>query len=123
MWPFDKVLLGTIASLEKSNEVLIGVNSILERELKKSEDREKILQDKLFEVTGINKSQQIPISVGPQKPINLHKKTSNWFDVKNSLEIKAREEYWNQKKLKEDKPIYTDDGDSVENLEKEIGIK
>src|SRR3972149_6103450 len=101
MWPFDYIKTIRIHDLERTIEILTGANQILTQQLENAQFNEKYLQNKIFDITGVN-SQSIPSSSQNRKePISVGKNIRSWSKTKQDLELKAREEYWNKKKTEE----------------------
>ena len=106
MWFINKIQAAEIKRLEAHVESLIGMNSILERELLKSQTTVKELQGIRTE-----RPAEVQTLIAHQRPIDLKKKTS-WPVVQAELEAKALREYWEKQSVKEDK--------SIDELEKEL---
>jgi TolA-binding protein len=92
-----------IHDLEGQIENLIGANNILTTQLNLAQSREANLLEKIFDITGVNKQKQV-ITSNPKMPdmIQLAKKGTPWAKVRANLEMKAQEEYWNNKNQKQD---------------------
>jgi predicted RNase H-like nuclease (RuvC/YqgF family) len=91
-----------IKDLERTIEQFQGTNSILERELEKAQIQEQNLLNKIFELTGVNKKENIRVEIPSNKTdfINLARKGANWQTVREQLEKKT---YWEAKQAKETK--------------------
>lgn len=111
MWPFDSILFNRVKDLERTIEVLTGANSILTQELERNKLKEELLLEKIFNFTGLNQQGRINTGVRKeQQPINIGKKAGLWPQLKENLELKAREEYWAKKSTQE----------SVNSLERKV---
>lgn len=120
MWFADKILLDRIKDLERTIEVLTGANGILERELEKSQSSERELKEKIFEFTGLTHTTSPIQKEINRDPIRLTKQVS-WPNIRNTLEIKARENYWASKKKDQE----ASDGvtEKIDELEKAIHLQ
>lgn len=116
----NSTLRERIKDLEKSLESHLGQTQILSEQLKKAEERERILQEKLFEVSGITPREKLGTASPIQRnPIRTHQKTSNWKDIQTNLELAAREEYWSKKKQEESQSS-VDRSKDIDLLEAEV---
>jgi len=106
-----------IVDLEKLSESLLSSNRALMNQLSESKQERDALLQKIFDLTGVNQRRVDAVN-SPPTPIT--NRTGNWGQVKQILELKAREEYWLNKR-KEDETRRTSSLDKdIENLEKEI---
>lgn len=119
MWPFDLILENRVKDLEKSLELTIGYNTVLRNQLERSENREEQLLQKIFELTGINKSPvSSPTHTG--EAIQLNKIGKSWPKIKENLELKSRQEYWERKQ--KEKEVQNQNSEKIEQLEKEVEV-
>lgn len=122
MFSTYKTLQNRIRELELLNETLLGKNYILERELDKAQNDALEFRMKLFEVIGLGPMKPLaPEIQGPKiqrDPIQVgNRKTPSWPQVRETLEVQARREYWEKKNKKpEDKNL---EGE-LDKLEKEV---
>ena len=118
MWPFDTVLTNRIIDLERTVEIITGANSVLTTELERSKFNEANLLEKIFNLTGVNNVQRNDTkSTEARQPIHFGKKSTSWPQLKENLELKAREEYWNNKK----KEASSEKGSTeLDSLEKDV---
>ena len=111
MWPFNSILLDRIKNLERTVEILTGANQVLTEQLNLSQVREANLLDKIFSITGVNRTAPTSSNKETQAPIRVSKRVE-WPKLKENLELEARKEYWAKKKEQ------TEVG--IEGLEKEV---
>jgi len=103
VWPFDKILEARIRELERTIEIVTGANNILERELGRSQSQETFLLTRLLEIGGLApKTPFADPGFSRQRPVAMGGKTANWRDLQQNLEMKAREEYWEQRKKEQE---------------------
>lgn len=98
MWPFDKILIKRIRDLERSLEIMTGANEVLSRELDRAQTNEADLLDKIFTITGVNRVTPPRPTEGPQDKVRIGGRSTSWPHLRENLETKAREEYWEKKK-------------------------
>ena len=91
-----------IKDLEHQNEILMGANQVLQEQLKLSQVKEGELLNKVFEVAGINKKEQVIPSKQNFNMIQLAKRGIPWSQVRHNLEMQAQEEYWKKKNQKQE---------------------
>ena len=115
MWPFDTILRNRIKDLERTVEILTGANGVLTQTLENAIFDKDQLLNKLFEITGLNSSYSPRSSSSGTERIQIGKKGIPWPQVKENLELKAREEYWRKK---EDVKVVKETPTEI--LEKEI---
>jgi len=118
MWPFDTVLTNRIHDLERTVEIITGANSVLTTELERSKFNEANLLEKIFNLTGVNNVRSNTTKPAEtRQPISFGKKSTSWPQLKENLELKAREEYWNNKK----KEASSEKGSTeLDSLEKDV---
>jgi len=118
MFPFDTILTNRIHDLERTVEIITGANSVLTNELERSKFNEANLLEKIFNLTGVNNIQRNDTKPAEiRQPIKFGKKSTSWPQLKDNLELKAREEYWSNKK----KEASSDHSDSeLSKLEKDV---
>src|SRR5437016_4187677 len=105
MWPFDKlkqleiyrkeleITQNRIHDLERTVEIITGQNQILTQQLEHFQASEASLLDKIFTYTGIIKENRTQSMNEIRTPININRKVE-WPKVKQDLELKARQAYW-----------------------------
>src|SRR5437762_5523795 len=114
MWPFDRILKQEIIGLQKENltlqtrikdlermlETYVSMNTVLERELEQTKQKESKYIEKLFDTVGINR---MPVPT-PESSLNRKiqmGRAGNWKGIQESLELHARKDYWEKKKAEE----------------------
>lgn len=112
--PKIEILNSRIKDLEFANERLIIENSILNSQLNRAQDKADSLQEKLFNLVGINRQQSQQINVPSNKPIEVGSGRGNWNQTRQALELRAKEKYWTDKNKEVE--------ESIGQLETEIGI-
>jgi hypothetical protein len=83
-----------IRELELSNERLLTEVAFLREELTDSKQESKLLIDRIFDMTGVNKpviNQSIQVG---QQPIQIGTKRLNWTNQRQTLEDRAKEVYY-----------------------------
>ena len=116
MWPFDNILRNRIRDLERTVEILTGANGVLTQTLERAIIDKDQLLNKLFEITGLNSSSLPRSESSGTARIQVGRKGVTWPQVKENLELKAREEYWAKKEAER----FKDKETPIEELEKEI---
>lgn len=119
-WPFtvikhlkedNQILQNRILDLERALESQVGACSVLSQQLEIWQEKANTLQEKLFDVSGINKFKQPEQTTKVQIPIGKAQQT--WPRQRETLE---KESYW----LKKQKEMASK---STEQLEKDLDIK
>jgi hypothetical protein len=94
------ILIQRIKDLEKSLETVLGANGVLQDQLSKSEAKEVLLLQKVFQIAGIGEQKAPAERSASTEPINFMaaaKKGSNWASIKEKLESSSRTAYWEER--------------------------
>ena len=117
----NNILKNRVRDLEGHNETLLGANQVLREELERSQRKEELLLEKIFELTGINRKES-KLSLGINKPVQVGGGSQNWGQLKHKLEANSTQQYWEAKKRNEEAKE-SSLSSNVEQLEKDLDIK